>query len=326
MRPPISLGDALVALAELAPRDEVTRDDVLRQLGLAVPRAAAATEVAGRSVPLPPPPTPAASGLAGAAGTVLPPPNPPAAGRPAPLPATLVPSGTTTAVRPSWLPSGGETLAPASVAVAAVAPPPILAPLQARGIYTAALATWVREGDPDIEAAVRERSAGRPLRAIPRAPLRTLRRGVQVLLDVGPSMAPYAADVRHLDASLAALFGDGQIERLFFARCPTRLVRAGPRATRRPWRAPSRGVPLLVVSDFGIAGPGHDDDAAPPAEWRRFADDVRAEGHRVVGLVPFASARWPPPVATAVTLVHWSEQTIAAAVHRAVREAQRHAR
>jgi hypothetical protein len=322
MRAPVSLRDALIAMAELAPRDEATRDDLLRLLGLAGPRPGE-TAVAAPGPERTPPPAPPG------AGATAPSPAPRPSSAPAPVrseavPATLVKSGTTTPVRPSWLAaSTRDVLARASAAATAPPPPPILAPVEARGIYTAALATWVREGDPDAGAAIRERAAGRPFREIPRTPLRTLRRGVQLLLDVGPSMAPFVSDVSSLERSLALLFGDGQIERLFFARCPTRQVRSGRRAPRRTWRAPSRGVPLLVVSDFGIVRPSQDDEAATPAEWRRFADAVRAEGHRIVGLVPFAPARWPPAVTEAVTLVHWSEHTIAGAVHRAVRESQR---
>jgi hypothetical protein len=323
MRAPVSLRDALIAMAELAPRDEATRGDLLRLLGLAGPRAGETAVAATAPERTPPPPPPGDRATA-------PSPAPRPSSAPAPVrseavPATLVKSGTTTTpARPPWLAvPTREVLARASAAATAPPPPPILAPLEARGIYTAALATWVREGDPDAGAAIRERAAGRPFREIPRIPLRTLRRGVQLLLDVGPSMAPFVSDVSALERSLALLFGDGQIERLFFARCPTRQVRSGRRAPRRTWRAPARGVPLLVVSDFGIVRPSQDGDAATPAEWRRFADAVRAEGHRIVGLVPFAPARWPSAVAEAVTLVHWSEHTIAGAVHRAVRESQR---
>jgi hypothetical protein len=321
-RPTVSLADALLALAALAPRDAAAREAVLDLLGL---RRAAAPDRSDQAPPVEPVPAPAptAPGTAVSApqGAFVRGPDRPAE----PVLATLVRAARTAPARPDWLlPASAETLARASASTASAAPPPIFAPLQARGIYTAALSTWVREGEPDVALAIGECCAGRPLRAIPLVPRRTLRRGVQLLLDDGPAMAPFVADVRRLDESLAALFGDGQIERLFFARCPTRGVRAGLRTRSRTWRPPPRGVPVLVASEFGIAE-APDDDAAASAEWLRFAGDVKAEGHRVVGLVPFAADRWPAALADAVTFVHWSEQTIAGAVHRATREAQREA-
>jgi hypothetical protein len=321
-RPTVSLADALVSLAALAPRDAAAREGILDLLGL---RRAAVPDTSAPAQPMEPVPTPAPTApgtvVSAPQGAVVRGPDRPAE----PLPATLVRAARAAPARPDWLlPASGEPLPRASASTASAAPAPIFAPLQARGIYTAALSTWVREGDPDVTLAIRERGAGRPLRAIPLVPRRTLRRGVQLLLDDGPAMAPFVADVRRLDESLAALFGDGQIERLFFWRCPTRGVRAGLRSRSRPWRPPPRGVPVLVASEFGIALAA-DEDAAPPAEWLRFAREVKAEGHRVVGLVPFAPERWPADLADAVTFVHWSEQTIAGAVHRATREAQREA-
>jgi hypothetical protein len=258
--------------------------------------------------------------------------GPPAGVTPAPgraaaapaLPATLGRVQRPAPSRPAWLPSAaGPRLARAGEAGPVPPPPPIFAPLRARAIYTSALSTWVQEGELDVDRAVAERAAGRPLASIPRAPLPTLRRGVQLLLDLGPAMAPFLADVRRLEDELGALFAGGQVQRLYFSRCPTRRVRETKRSPRRPWRAPPRGTPVLVASDFGIVGGSQDDEAAPVAEWARFVQDVRAEGHRLVGLVPFGPARWPEALAEGMTFVHWSEHTIAASVHRAVREAQR---
>jgi hypothetical protein len=215
------------------------------------------------------------------------------------------------------LPRAREAGAPAPV------PDAIFAALEVRDIFTAALSSWVDEGTLDVVHAVRELAAVRPLQTIPRLPRRTLRRGAQLLLDRSASIAPFAADVRSLEGELRCLLGSGQLERLFFSRCPLRGVRDGMRGHRRSWRPPPRGVPLLIASDFGLSGDPLDDDRASAAEWRRFALEARGDDRVCVGLVPFARERWPATLTDLITFVHWSEHTVALAVDRALRDAKR---
>jgi hypothetical protein len=320
-RAPVSLADGFDAMGALAPTDQAARDEILELLGLPKRPPAAAADVSPvpEPAPVPKPPAVPPSPLGPPSGVTTP---APAQGPASPVPATMGPPTRQATDPRAWRPAPGPTLPRAREALPAPPPPPIFAALRARGIYTATLSTWVREGDLDVEGAIAERASGQPLAAIPRLPLPTLRRGVQLLLDLGPAMAPFLADVRHLEVELATLFGEGQIQRLYFSRCPTRKVREEQRAPRKAWQAPPRGVPVLVASEFGIAGGTADEEAASVAEWARFVQDVRAEGHRLVGLVPFGPARWPPALAESMTFVHWSEHTTAASVHRAVREAQ----
>jgi hypothetical protein len=317
-RAPVSLRDGIVAIAELNPADAATEDAILDLLGLARRRPAAPPkpriEQRADDIPLvnrdtlPPLPL-------GPTATVLPP-------SAQPLPAQVQRKPGVASPQPAWampgpaLPRAREAGKPAPL-------PGILPPLEGRGIYTAALSTRVDEGEPDLDRAVNELANYRPLRELPRLPLRTLRRGVQVLLDTGPSMAPYAADVHGLADDLATLLSGSQMELWYFMRCPARGVREGLRSRGRAWPVPPRGMPVLAVSDFGIADNLDDEEAATIAEWRRFAADVRAEGHLLIGLVPFSPGRWPEALAEEITLIHWSERTIAASVDRAVREAQR---
>jgi hypothetical protein len=318
-RAPVSLRDGIVAIAELNPVDAEAENAILDLLGLARPSPVVPPKppVDQPRVDIPlvkrdPPPLPP---LGPTATT-----QPPSA---EPLPARIEPKPPVPSPQPAWA-TPGPALPRAREAGKPVAPlPGILAPLEGRGIYTAALSTRVDEGEPDLDRAVEELANYRPLRELPRLPLRTLRRGVQVLLDTGPSMAPYAADVHGLADELATLLSGSQMERWYFMRCPTRGVREGLRARGRAWPVPPRGMPVLAVSDFGIADNLDDEEAATIAEWRRFAADVRAEGHLLIGLVPFSPGRWPEALAEEITLIHWSERTIAASVDRAVRDAER---
>ena len=316
----MSLRDKIVAAAELQPADDGTHDAILELLGLARP----AVKPVAAPAPAPVPPAPPPPGLK--PDSPIPPvPTPTSAAQPLsgqPLPAQVSYKSGLTSRPPAWA-TAGAALPRAREAGSPAPLPGILGRLEGRGIYTAALSTWVDEGEPDLDRAVNELANYRPLRQLPRLPLRTLRRGVQLLLDTGPSMAPYAMDVHALDDELGTLLSGSQMERWYFMRCPIRGVRESLRSRARVWPSPPRGMPVLAVSDFGIADNLNDEDAASVAEWRRFAGEVRAEGHPLIGLVPFEPRRWPEPLASAITLIHWSERTIAASVERVVREAQR---
>ena len=320
-RAPVSLRDGIVALAELRPADDSSQQAILELLGLT--RAAVSQDAPATVAP---PVSPESRPAAGAAPGAAAPPataSPATTPRPAqPLPTHVVRKQGLASVQPAWK-TPGAALPPASKASEPAPLPAIFPPLEGRGIYTAALSTRVPEGEPDLDHAVNELAHYRPLRELPRLPLRTLRRGVQLLLDTGPSMAPYAADVHALADELATLLSGAQLERLYFMRCPRRGVRESLRARGRTWPVPPRGMPVLAVSDFGIADNVDDEDAASVEEWRRFADEVRAEGHPLIGHVPFAASRWPAALTDVITLIHWSERTIASSVDRALREAQR---
>ena len=99
-------------------------------------------------------------------------------------------------------------------------------------------------------------------------------------------------------------------------------VREGA-SRRRDWESPGRGVPLLVVSDFGVGTPLEDEGFADPAEWLAFARRVAEAGGSTVAVTPFAPRRWPAALTRPMTFVHWSERTTARQAARALRESAR---
>jgi hypothetical protein len=149
-------------------------------------------------------------------------------------------------------------------------------------------------------------------------------------------MTPYRQDQMHLVDALDDILGDDQFAIYSFVGCPTRGILPSPgneKANRRrrdrrsvPWKPPAPGTPLLAVTDLGIGGPLLDDDRATVAEWVSFADRVHRAGFTLIGLVPYQALRWPPPIARAMTLLHWSERTTAGAFRRAMRDATRRLR
>jgi hypothetical protein len=202
-------------------------------------------------------------------------------------------------------------------------PDPLFGRVQRRGILSAALATPAPEGELDVDEAVATLARLEPLRRMPRRLVPTMRRGVQLLLDIGAGMLPFLEDQRSLASALDDILSDECLEVLYFAACPSRGVGAGARDEWRAWRPPPAGTPVLVVTDLGIGGPRLDDDRAGVAEWLGFAHVAASEGHRLLCLVPCQATRWPAALARAMTLIHWSERTTVAPVRRAVREGRR---
>jgi hypothetical protein len=201
--------------------------------------------------------------------------------------------------------------------------PPEIAPLfggvTASAILAAVLSTEAPEGDLDLDPILDRISRRMPFAEIPRRPIPTLRRGVQLLLDVGHGMDPFALDQKSFVASLRRVVPDDRIELLHFVGCPSRRCGAGPRKNWSPWRPPAHGTPVLALTDLGIGGSILDAERSGAAEWLEFALRVKAFGCRLAGLVPYSADRWPPGLARAMQLLHWSERTSA----RQIRHARR---
>jgi hypothetical protein len=222
--------------------------------------------------------------------------------------------------RPVWL-AKGDALGPASMAVPPPPPPPLFGPPRGRAILTATLATTVEEGDVDIDRVVRTLSERRPLGSLPRRPVPTLRRGVQLLLDIAAGMDPFRPDQTTLRDGLDDVLSDDRLEVLSFAGCPSRGVGPGARHSWRPWEPPPPGTPILAVTDVGIGGDPFDEDRASVGEWLEFAHRVRGDGYVLLALVPYEARRWPAVLTRAMTLLHWSERTTIGEVRRALRRA-----
>ena len=324
----ISLGDAVRATAALRP-DADAADEMLRMLGLERAEARheapllgvwkasstanvlaaqrhSATSGADLHVPADLPPADSAQQTTA---------DPPRA-------ATLTPLGGagTTVSLPEW--ASGEALVLEDLGPARP-PDPLFGRIQRRGILSAALATPAPEGELDVDEAIARLARLEPIRTLPRRLAPTLRRGVQLLLDIGAGMLPFLEDQRSLTAALDDILSDDRLDVLYFAGCPSRGVGHGGRDEWRAWRPPPPGTPVLAVTDLGIGGPRLDDDRAGVAEWLAFAQHATAEGHRLLALVPHQATRWPPRLERVMTLIHWSERTTVAPVRRAVREGRR---
>jgi hypothetical protein len=326
-RAPISVGDALRAVARLRPGDAETLEAIDGMLGLH--RAAMPSPVIGGAV----------SG--GATSSAQNPQEKESSARdPGKQDAlasqrTTAPgartSSTYTGKVPIEPPSWASLVSPLDLAAggdASLPPPPLFAPGHARAILSAALSTLVDGTDVDVDRVTATLSRGQRLGAIPYKPVPSLRRGAQLLVDRGPALDPLREDRLQLIADLERLFGRGHLEAFAFAGVPSareerrRSVRAEGSGIRAPWRAPGPGVPVLVLSDFCLAASTDEGHPAELFEWIEFARDVRDAGCSLVGLVPYPPARWPSALSRCMAFIHFSERTTARDVMRGLRDAR----
>lgn len=324
----LSPADLARALARLAPGDEGTRRAIAALVGIGWDEAPPAAERPER--PAPP-------------GEALPerrhPPPPPEDGRVGPPPAVeleaaagvldavLPPSRLSriaSAVRtpPAWLEEVDPLARPAAEAAAPVPLEPLLRPGRERGILTVAAGTGSGEGDLDMAAVVDAIARARPLTAVPRLPFPTLARGVQLLVDRSDAMLPFLGDLGHLEEAVAAFVGREALDVVSFTGCPGR--RAGKGAVRRwreyfPHSVPPRGTRVLCVTDLGIGTPKSSDPPAGVAEWLDFAARLVSAGTPLLVVTPYPPARWPPELARALSILHWSRATTAGDAARAGR-------
>lgn len=199
------------------------------------------------------------------------------------------------------------------------APPPLFARRTARALLSTAIATQHEGTELDVERATVLLATKLRLDRIPYRQVATLRRGVQVLIDRTAAMNPFHHDVEYVVEDLARLFGRDQMEIGYFHDCPSRGLSFDHDPERDWWLPPARRAPVVILSDFGLTRIARVDRSSV-FEWLRFASDVRAAGCSLIGLVPLGPERWPPALAARVTFVHWSERTTARQIARARRE------
>jgi hypothetical protein len=188
-----------------------------------------------------------------------------------------------------------------------------------RGILSALAGTKRPTGAVDVERVVREIASGRGLTRLPRVGVHTLRAGLQVLVDIGEGMRPFTEDVAELERALRQTVGADGLEILRFERAIANGVGPGTRRTWGPYRPPGPAAPVLVVSDFDLAGAA--DEIHGALTWKGLAETARTGAHPLIALTPFPPARWPDWLRRIFTVVPWDRATNAATARRAAQAA-----
>lgn len=193
---------------------------------------------------------------------------------------------------------------------------PLLPPTSESATLHLLLSRVVREGPVDVGALLDTVCRGDVLSQLPREPVRTLRFGVQVLVDLNVGMQPFHRDQAELVRRIGALAGEHSCDVKYFSESP--LQRSGAEAgwTWRAYEPPPPGARVLVLSDFGL----HTGGATPQleAEWRHTAQLIRRAGCRPLALVPSPPELWPRWLQGLMPVLSWDRQTTTARVHSAL--------
>jgi hypothetical protein len=191
-------------------------------------------------------------------------------------------------------------------------PRPLFSRLQRRSIVSYAIGREVPEGPLDIDAIARTIGRGRPLRGLPRRPRRTLRYGVEVLVDRARWMEPFYRDQDGLLDYLETLLPPERVH--------VRQMRGEPPSGRELRNTEASGVhayaAVLALTDLGAGSRAGIDTRPSPRDWLRTAREVRQVDRALVVFTPYARSRWPGPLRRALAILQWSERTTAGHARR----------
>lgn len=186
---------------------------------------------------------------------------------------------------------------------------PLFQPQSQRAILSQALSATVNSAEPDLEEIVRRIGRAVPLDRLPMKPIRTLSRGVQLLIDLGAGMEPFAVDRARIGREILSLTGN--VERLRFRGSPLDGVMGEGMFQSRPWQPPQPGVPILVVSDLGMNRWSPRVVPGSVGRWIEFSRAANEAGCPVLALVPLDQADWLPALERRISMIPWDRKTSA---------------
>jgi hypothetical protein len=316
--PRLALDAVVKAVWRLRPEDETAQDAIARALRLTASPLVARREplppspVEPEPAPLPVSPVDDTSKREDVGGKTLARRRGPRRTRLYPLPRRVAPA------LPSWTTSLTAYQPPAPRPVAP--PDPLFPRRTARGVLKAMLATLNPDERVDTGKVLEMLARAAPIAAWPRRRGLNIARGAALLVDAGPGLEPFRADLRALIENVRTVVGADRLQVHPFAGWPPAVFPFG--ATRRgaeddAVQLPAAGTPVLVVSDFGHSVP-----RATRNMWLRFAGAIRAAGCEPIGLLPIPPNEWDQGLAAAFTLIHWERDTTARAARRARQSAR----
>jgi hypothetical protein len=195
---------------------------------------------------------------------------------------------------------------------------PLFPPRSESAILRLLLSRVVHEGPIDVQRILTAMAHGHHMAELPRLPVRTLRFGVQVLVDISEGTRLFARDQQQLLNRITAIAGAHACDIRYFAQNP---LRSGPAAgwSWKAYTAPPAGTRVLVISDFG-------QNAVPRAEqtdnrkmWQRAAILWHRAGSLPVGLAPLPPRQQPAWLRSLMPVLSWDRSTTASTAHARLR-------
>jgi len=324
-----SLADLARACKTLRPDDDITRRNIAALLGIAAPLDVgpeAALQPAGRDRHI----RVADQGRAEVKAWEEPLPTTPGPSlRNAPMPegreipAVLTPDPTAWHI-PDWLDRVLPLAKPPAVPIPPPLPDSLFRPEWTRAILSGSLSR-PGYGGLDLDILAREVARRQPLLRLPRLPVPTLVHGVQILVDRGERMLPFAVDQTQLVEQIRTVAGRESVEVLFFDGFPGHGAGVGSRRLWRPYpedSAPRRGAVVAVLTDLGAGAPVLWSRSGGSAEWLELAQRLGRLGSPLVVFMPYRPELAPADLRRAMTLLHWDRRTGAGDVRRALGRAR----
>jgi hypothetical protein len=184
----------------------------------------------------------------------------------------------------------------------------LLTPLWQAEILRELLSTNVDTGMIDVLKLVQLVASQRPIERMPRTPYRTLLGNVEVLVDTGDGMEPFARDQDELMGSIRKLVGNA-VRFLKYRDCPLAGCGVGSLPTWTTYVPPAIGTPIVIAGEFGVASSFGRARRRLETDWLRFL--AMAEDHdcQVIGLTPYPKSRLPRSLSNRMTVVHWDRAT-----------------
>jgi len=298
----IWISDLAVSMDALDPADDQTLEAIAGLLGLE--RAAKPTSSPPPD-PSRPPPTPPPDEVDGGSG-----PSTAASGR-SPFTVAELPA-LVSREAPQPVQASAEPLKlQAPITSTQPKPIPLLSPLAARFIVQELVASSRFGPDPDLERLVDDLARCEIPQPVPLQEHRTLAVGVQVLVDEGEGMEPFADDQEGMVDLVRRLAGEAIVDVRQFHEVPD------PADPIYPWEPPPPGVPVLALTDLGLAGRVERGAAGLDAAWQVVAAELAARGSSLIVLLPYPAASWSPSARACIDLVPWDRSTTTVQARRA---------
>ena len=182
---------------------------------------------------------------------------------------------------------------------------PLIPVRQTRDVLFQHCSTNVPEGYPLIDDLITKLANGQSISSIPREPIKTIRRGLHVLVDISSSLEPFYRDQSSLIKCITDVFGLEIVDIYWFKDCPSFGVRDKFR-NRIKYIRPDSNTPILMLTDFGIPE-SYLDRKATKLDWVRFIKWVNYNNNPLIAFVPYPKCRWPEFSKDMISMHSWGQ-------------------
>ncbi|MEW8688350.1 MAG: hypothetical protein AB2556_21270 [Candidatus Thiodiazotropha sp.] len=176
----------------------------------------------------------------------------------------------------------------------------------AREVLWSGASVAMRTERIDTDKAVDVLVRALPLDRLPRVHIPSIASGMELLLDIGQPMQPFAEDQQDLIRLAGEALGKPLVVKYFYDD-PAKGVGSGRR--RRGWQPyplPPPGTPVIVISDMGCGYPRRQ---PATSGWLRLAWRLRQRACRLVVLSPTPADRVPVTLRRLTELVFWDRKS-----------------